>query len=167
MTLPPAFFGVDIAKDKLDVFDPSTFRHEWQSTNDLSLLRFTTGHVLETSGGCEPLITMALTQARQLSAYVNLHQAREFVHAVVRQVRSNRVDANTHADMGTSIQVSPAPPRSMKRPQLSELVARREDATCIIAAEQNRLRIGRRAVDLPDIKDAPPGSEEKPCRNRR
>ncbi len=68
MTLPQETFGVDIAKDWIDVFHLSTSRHERIATTKQALARFSKAAkgalvVLEASGGYERPVTEALAKA--------------------------------------------------------------------------------------------------------
>lgn len=77
MTLPQTYIGVDVAKDWIDVFDPSTSQHERISTDSLSLRRFAAAVgkaivVLEASGGYERPVITALHEAGRQAACVNL-----------------------------------------------------------------------------------------------
>lgn len=145
MKLPHTYVGVDVAKDWIDVFDPSTSRHERIPTDSRSLRRFAAGVgqaivVLEASGGYERPILAALSEAGQHAACVNPRQAREFARATGRLAKSDRVDAKVLAEMGGALQLAPTPPRSAERQRLSDLTAHRNDITAMIVAEKNRLR---------------------------
>ena len=145
MTLPHTFIGVDVAKDWIDVFDPSTSRHERIPTDSRSLRRFAAAVgqsivVLEASGGYERPIMTALSEAERHTACVNPRQAREFARATGRLAKSDRVDAKVLAEMGRALQLVPAPPHSTERQRLSDLTAHRNDITGMMVAEKNRLR---------------------------
>jgi transposase len=145
VTLPQTYIGVDVAKDWIDVFDPSTSRHERISTDSLSLRRFAAAVgkaivVLEASGGYERPVITALHEAGRQAACVNPRQAREFARATGRLAKSDRVDAKVLAEMGRALQVVPESPRSAERQRLADLTAHRNDITGMIVAEKNRLR---------------------------
>lgn len=145
MTLPHTYIGVDVAKDWIDVFNPSTSRHERIPTDNRSLQRFasTVGQavvVFEASGGYERPILAALSDAERNAVCVNPRHAREFARATGRLAKSDRVDAAVLAEMGRALQLAPSSPRSAERQRLSDLTAHRNDITAMIVAEKNRLR---------------------------
>lgn len=145
MTLPQTYIGVDVAKDWIDVCDPTTARQERIPTDGRSLRRFaaTVGSsivILEASGGYERPIMSALSAAGRQATCVNPRQAREFARATGRLAKSDRVDAQVLAEMGRALQLVPARPRSAERQRLSDLTAHRTDITAMIVAEKNRLR---------------------------
>jgi transposase len=145
VTLPHTYIGVDVAKDWIDVFDPSTSRHERIPTDNRSLRRFAgaVGQsiiVLEASGGYERPILAALSEAERNAVCVNPRHAREFARATGRLAKSDRVDATVLAEMGRALQLAPASPRSAERQRLSDLTAHRDDITALIVAQKNRLR---------------------------
>lgn len=145
VTLPQTYIGVDVAKDWIDVFDPTTSRHERIPTDGRSLCRFaaTIGSsivILEASGGYERPVLSALFEAGRQVACVNPRQAREFARATGRLAKSDRVDARVLAEMGRALQLVPAHPRSAERQRLSDLTAHRNDIAAMIVAEKNRLR---------------------------
>jgi transposase len=145
VTLPQTYIGVDVAKDWIDVFDPTASRHERIPTDVRSLRRFaaTVGSsivILEASGGYERPVMIALSKAGRHVTCVTPRQAREFARATGRLAKSDRVDAQVLAEMGRALQLIPARPRSAERQRLSDLTAHRDDITAMIVAEKNRLR---------------------------
>lgn len=146
MTLPQTYIGVDVAKDWIDVFDPTTSRHERIPTDIRSLRRFaaTVGSsivVLEASGGYERPVIKALSDAGRHATCVNPRQAREFARATGRLAKSDRVDAHVLAEMGRALELVPARPRPAERQRLSDLTAHRDNIAAMIVAEKNRLRM--------------------------
>lgn len=146
MTLPQTYIGVDVAKDWIDVFYPTTSRHERIPTDIRSLRRFasTVGSsivILEASGGYERPVIKVLSDAGRHATCVNPRQAREFARATGRLAKSDRVDAHVLAEMGRALELVPAPPRPAERQRLSDLTAHRDDIIAIIVAEKNRLRM--------------------------
>lgn len=144
--MPHTYIGVDVAKDWIDVFDPSTSRHERIPTDNRSLRRFAAAVsqsivVLEASGGYERPVLAALREAERNAVCVNPRHAREFARATGRLAKSDRVDATVLAEMGRALQLAPASPRTAERQRLSDLTAHRNDITAMIVAEKNRLRM--------------------------
>ena len=135
--------GVDIAKSWIDVFYPSTTRHERIATTKQALAKFAKAAkgslvVLEASGGYERPVTDALAKAGTAYARVNPRQAREFARATGKLAKTDRVDAWVLAEMGRKLDLKPTPPVDAERVRLSDLVARRAALATTIRAEKNR-----------------------------
>lgn len=121
--MPQTYIGVDVAKDWIDVFDPSTSRYDRIPTDIRSLRRFAGGVgssivVLEASGGYERSVITALSDAGRHVTCVNPRQAREFARATARLAKNDRVDAQVLAEMGRALQLVPGRPRSDERQHL-------------------------------------------------
>jgi transposase len=143
MTLPQEVLGVDVAKDRLDVFTLSTARRQRVPTTGPALARFARAAkgglvVLEASGGYERPVIEALTKAGAAFARVNPRQAREFARATGRLCKTDRVDAEVLARMGRALELAPTPPAGPDRVRLASLVARRDDLVTTLRREKNR-----------------------------
>src|SRR5690349_12842671 len=149
MTLHQNLLGVDVAKDWIDVFDPSTQRSIHVRTEGIegfaSGLTLQTFVVFEASGGYERPLQEALRRAGIAYARVNLRQARELTAATGRLAKTAKVDARVLAEMGRALDLKPAPPADPARERLAELVRRRADIAGLIAAETQRLAMARDA----------------------
>jgi transposase len=119
-------FRNHLSKDWIDVFDPSTSRHERIPTDSRSLRRFAEAlgqsiAVLEASGGYERPILATLSEAERNAVWVNPRHAREFARATGHLAKIDHVDAAVLAEMGRALQLAPASPRSTERQRLSDL----------------------------------------------
>ncbi len=156
MTLHQNVIGVDVAKDWIDVFDPSTGCARRIEMTSRALKAFAARCagalvVLEASGGYErPLLDM-LEAAGAAYARVNPRQAREFARATGRLAKTDRVDARVLADMGRMLDLAPTPPVDPARRRLAGLAARREDIVAAITKEAQRLHMARDAFVRRDI----------------
>jgi len=156
MSLPQDFIGVDIAKDWIDVFTPSTGRAMRLTTTPKALRQFA-GQVtecvvvFEASGGYERPLAAALDRAGVSYARVNPRQAREFARASGTLAKTDRVDARVLATMGRALRLAPTPATEPDRARLCDLIARRDDLSAMIRAETNRLRQARDRLIARDI----------------
>lgn len=155
MTLHQNVLGVDVAKDWIDVFDPSTAHSIRVRTEALEA--FAKGLppdvfvVFEASGGYERPLMEALREAGIAHARANPRQVREFARATGRLAKTDKVDARVIAEMGRAIALKPAQAADLRRERLAELVRRRADIAGLIAAETQRLAMARDAFVRADI----------------
>jgi transposase len=143
MTLPQDVLGVDVSKDRIDVFWLSTGARERIVTSKRALARFARAArgalvVLEASGGYERPLAEALARAGTAFARVNPRQAREYARASGRLAKTDRVDAEVLARMGRALELAPTPVPEPDRARLAELVARRDDLVASLRREKNR-----------------------------
>ncbi len=131
MGLPRDILGVDVARDRIDVFTLSTGERRRIGTTTAALARFAkAAHgrlvVLVASGRYERPVMAALTAAGVDFARVNPRQARDFARAMGRLARTDRVDAEVLARMGRALGLEPSPPVDAARgPRRSRSPARR------------------------------------------
>ncbi len=126
--MPRDILGVDVARDRIDVFTLSTSERRWVGTTTAALARFAkTAHgrlvVLVASGGYERAVMAALTAAGVDFARVNPRQARDFARATGRLARIDRVEAEIVARMGRGLGLEPSPPVDAARAGLADLVS--------------------------------------------
>lgn len=159
MTMTQSTIGVDVSRDRIDVFDPRTGRHARHGSSPASLARFAraargaqvifegeagNGSVQWTdpppNGGCDRPLANALHQAGVAFTRVNPRQAREFARATGQLAKTDRVDAELLARMGAALRLAPTPPVSPARQRLAELLSRRQDLVGMIVQERNRAR---------------------------
>lgn len=155
--MPQTVIGVDVAKDWIDVCWSSSGKAARIETTPSALKSFarkTAGAlvVFEASGGYERPLIDALETRSAAYVRVNPRQAREFARATGRLAKTDKVDARVLAEMGSALDLQPAPPLSPERRRLADLVARREDIVAMIAGETNRLGQARDGVVRRDIK---------------
>ncbi|OQW61034.1 MAG: hypothetical protein A4S17_09750 [Proteobacteria bacterium HN_bin10] len=141
MTLQQNVFGVAVAKDWIDVCDPSGRLRRIESTQR-ALKAFAKSAkpaliVFEASGGYDRMLITALEDAGVAYARVNPRHAREFARATGRLAKTDRVDARVLAQMGAAaLKLEPTPPIEPERRRLAELVGRRDDLVAMRVAER-------------------------------
>ena len=117
---PSACVGIDVAKDKLDVFIDTTgelFVVENTPKAIAALAKKLLALapqviVIEHSGGYERRVALDLMDAGLPVALVNPRQTRDFARANNRFAKNDRLDARSLADFGKACQ----PERSAKTP---------------------------------------------------
>jgi transposase len=148
MSHPSACVGIDVAKDKLDVFVDATgelFTVENQTQAIAALAKKLLALqpqvvVIEHSGGYERRAAIDLMDAGIPVALVNPRQTRDFARAQNRFAKNDRLDARLLADFGKACrpELSERPPENRLR--LDELVTRRRQLVAFRAAEQTRMQ---------------------------
>jgi transposase len=143
MTLHQNVLGVDVAKDWIDAFDPSTNTVRRIKTAALKAFaaKLSKGGlvVFEASGGYERPLIEALEAKGLAYARINPRQAREFARATGRLAKTDKVDARVLAEMAKALTLKPTPSVDPVRRRLAELVARRDDLVAAIVRETQRL----------------------------
>lgn len=154
MTTPTpssACVGIDVARDKLDVFigstgELSTVENQPKAIATLAkklLALHPQVIVIEHSGGYERRLAIDLMDAGLPVALVNPRQTRDFARATNRFAKNDPLDARLLADFGQACR----PERSARPPEnlllLDELVTRRRQLVAYRAAEQTRLEQAR------------------------
>lgn len=147
----PAFAGIDVAKDRLDVhLRPSgqyftVPRHGAGIEQLLDRLRQAapTLVVMEATGGFELTVAAAVAGAGIPLAIVNPRQIRDFARATGRLAKTDRLDAEAIALFAERIRPEPRPVPEEEALALAELVARRRQIVEMIGMEQNRRRQAR------------------------
>lgn len=141
-----AFAGIDVAKAHVDVYDDSTRKHrrfansrpgitkcvKWLVSLSPQLI------VLESTGGYEHDLVVALVDVSLPVAVVNPRQVRDFGRALGRLAKTDQIDAVLLSQYASTIQ---PPCRSLPdrhARQLKALVARRRQLVEMRTAELNR-----------------------------
>ncbi len=147
----PAFVGIDVAKDRLDV-------HLRTSGQSFAVARDGTGLdqladrlraigptlvVLEATGGFEVTVAAAVAGAGLPLAVVNPRQIRDFARATGRLAKTDRLDAGIIAPFAERIRPAPRPLADADAQALAELVVRRRQVVEMIGMEANRRRQAR------------------------
>lgn len=146
-----SFVGIDVAKDKLDVFVSSSQRHHTVANSTKGykkILKFLPQQgmgliVMEATGVYQRPVAMALLEAGHCVAVVNPRQARRFAQGLGIIVKTDKVDAKLLARYAEL-----ARPRTMEKPrenqvQIADLAARRRQLIELRTAERNRLKQSR------------------------
>lgn len=152
------FAGIDVAKDKLDVYilnrfdkqaPPPEFPEFQVPHNDdgrsLLIKRLpspgTCLVVLEATGGYERSLVCELAAAGYAVAVVNPRQVRDFAKALGILAKTDRIDAQVIARFGLNVQPRPLAQTHQHQAQLDELVARRRQLVELRISETNRQHV--------------------------
>jgi transposase len=147
----PAFVGIDVSKDRLDVhLRPSgrafAVARDGAGIEEL-LARLRADPpalvVLEATGGFETTVAGAIAGAGLPLAVVNPRQIRDFARATGRLAKTDRLDAEAVALFAERVRPGPRPVPGADTQALAELVARRRQVVEMIGMEQNRRRQAR------------------------
>lgn len=155
------FVGIDISKDKVDVFSrgDASIRPVWLRTeSELKELCSklcaigTTRVALEASGGYEYAVLMALVEAGIEVYLVQPARARYFAKSLGQKAKTDAIDAAVLAQMAEVAVESDRPwkPRKNDVAELRELIQRRDQMVIFIDAESKRLR----AAKLPAVRES-------------
>lgn len=144
----PSFVGIDVSKDRLDVYvRPSARAFSVlrdaegleKLINDLRALSPTL-IVLEATGGFEITVAAALASASLVLAVVNPRQIRDFARATGRLAKTDALDAQVIALFAERVRPEPRSIADADSRTLAELVARRRQVVEMIGMESNRFR---------------------------
>lgn len=145
-----SFVGVDVSKDKLDVFVDST-GEAFSVPNTaggvaelarrlLALAAPVALVVVENTGGYERRCAVDLMDAGLPVALVNPRRTRDFARAMGRTAKNDRIDARLLAEFGRRVGPTPARRVPDDRALLDELVGRRRQLVAMRASESVRLQ---------------------------
>lgn len=140
--------GIDVAKDKLDLFidGPGEFFTVANDAQGFASIRqrLKTLHVslviLEHSGRYERRCALDLMDAGFAVALVNPRQTRDFARAINWMAKNDRIDARLLAEFARRVQPAPSARIPEKQAELDELVGRRRQLVQMHVAESNRLQ---------------------------
>ena len=142
--------GIDVASDKIDVFDPAGKIQKKEVPNTTASIRKyviskiqnreETFVVCEATGGYERTLVKAL-QAEGIAVCVaNPFQVRQFGKGVGVLEKTDPIDAQLLSRFGEVVDLQPTLPKSPEHEHHEALVRRREQVMKMICQEQNRLR---------------------------
>lgn len=142
------FVGIDVAKDKLDVFIDSTnqcFTVENTPAGIASIRDRLAGLnvkliVIEHSGRYERRCALDLMDAGLPVALVNPRQVRDFARSRNWLAKNDRIDARLNAEFGKANNPRPSEKIPKNRAELDELVGRRRQLVAMRASEKPRLQ---------------------------
>jgi transposase len=140
--------GIDISKDKLDVYvlpSQASFSVSRDSAGLDELVTRLSGLkpkivVMEATGGFETVVAAALAAAKLPLAVVNPRRIRAYAQALGRLAKTDRLDAETIARFGEAAKVEPQKVPDEAAQTLGELVARRRQIVEMMGSERNRKR---------------------------
>jgi len=140
--------GIDVAQDKLDVFDPDHhIQKEIANTkNDIrrNLVKMLKDQdvfvICEATGGCERTLVKQLQSAGIPVCVTNPAQVRHFAIGIGRIEKTDPIDAYVLSLFGQQVELFPTLPKTPLQEEHESLVRRREQLLQMISQEQNRLR---------------------------
>jgi len=148
-SLSSTVVGIDVSKDKLDLYTASGGLPKVVENNQQALEAKLAGtkdqfsnalFVLEATGGYERTIVKWL-QAQDLAvAVVNPKQVRHFARGIGLDAKTDPIDARVIAKFGEIVRPTPQLCRSESSEKLQALVTRRKQLLDLINQESNRLK---------------------------
>lgn len=154
--MTPTFttIGIDVSKEKLDIFFLSSQKNLSVPNTTEGIARFLTQNPLETdlfvlepSGGYEKAILEALQKAGYPVARVNARQVRDFARCKGLLAKTDALDAKVLAEYGAVIRPDPTPPVSETIVKLRGLLQRRQQLSDMIAKEKT----ARQQATVPEV----------------
>lgn len=148
--------GIDISKDRLDIFDPATGQASACANTPTAigrlLNRLTPQDMLvfEATSHCDTALRQAALAAGQAHIRLNPLHAWHFAQSLNRP-KTDRVDARMLARFGTERQPQPDPPAQPERAELTQLSHRRDQLKRMETQEKNQLAEAGLAVVARDI----------------
>jgi transposase len=142
------YVGIDVSKDRLDVAVLGK-KPIVQFANTRKGIAKLVRHmrqlkpkliVMEATGGYEEALVLALFEAGLPVALVSPQRVRQYAKAKGLLAKTDKLDAQTLADYGKTIQPRLFVGKSEERKRLSALVGRRKQLNDMLQAEKNRLR---------------------------
>ena len=139
--------GIDVSKDKLDVYLDSTSEFFTVDNNPEGIAAITSRLrevnvkliVIEHSGRYERQCSMNLMDAGHAVSLVNPRQSRDFARAIKWFAKNDRIDARLLAEFGRRVAPRPSEQIAKNRAELDELVGRRRQLVQMRGAERTRL----------------------------
>ena len=154
------YIGVDVSKDNLDAAAYQAKRR-WRISNseeginqvvDICKELSPALVVMESTGGYEVSLALALSKAGIPYAVVNPREVRNFARATKKLAKTDAIDAQVLAHFAAVIKPEPRGISDEETREMEDLLARRRQVIEMITAEKNRLHTARKAVK-PDIVD--------------
>jgi transposase len=144
MDIHPVYVGIDVSKDRLDIFDgrPSSCANAADAIAPLAQhwAEAQAFVVLEATGSYDQRLRRALEAAGVAYARVNPGKARDFARAAGFLAKTDQVDARMLAAMGRALQPRPAEPVQPARDKLALLHKRRDQLVHTRQQERTRLK---------------------------
>jgi transposase len=157
MDRTPLFVGIDVAQEHLDVAltGQPVRRIKYHPRAIETLIRRLTKQrperiIVESTGGLEVDLAVALAAAQLPVVIVNPRQVRDFAKATGVLAKTDAIDAGVLMRFGEAVRPALRPLPDGQTRDLAALVARRRQIVQMIAAEGHRLTRAARAV-RPDI----------------
>lgn len=151
---PLIFVGIDVCKAQLDVAIRPTAQ-TLSVTNDKAGIKALVKHleklqpnlvVLESTGGLERQVMLALIGAEISVVMANPRQIRDFAKSTGQLAKTDRIDAAVLAHYAEAIRPKPRPLPDQLTLELRALTARRRQIIDMIVAEKNHLVTASKAI---------------------
>lgn len=145
----PIYVGIDISKDKLDVWVPgkhSVFTNDEEGHDKLCrfLNRFEIkAVVMEATGGYEIAVSIALDEHGHPVAIVNPRQVRDYAKALGQLAKTDEIDARILAQFGEATRLEARPLPDAQQRRLRSLMGRRRQILTMLKTEETRLAQAR------------------------
>lgn len=149
---PRVYLGIDLAKDTFQAAtdtDAQTARFNLSFAYDDAGIEQVLERlarldvelvVMEATGGIERRLLAELAEAGYAVAVINPRQARDFAKAKGRLAKTDKVDAQTLAELARILKPHARPPASEQQLRLKDLVTRRRQLVHTRTAEKNRFK---------------------------
>lgn len=145
-TTPPVYVGIDVCKDRLDVYLHPVGRRLQVDNDRLGIKRLTRALagrpvaliVMEATGKYHRLAHRALAAGGFAVAIVNPLRARLFAEAAGTLAKTDAIDAKLLAVLGESLEPNVTPPAAQGLEELQELVRARQAAVAEASAISNQ-----------------------------
>jgi transposase len=154
--LDKEYIGIDVSKGSLDIVTYTTNK-TWQVSNsEEGIIRLVNGLsqlspvlvVMESTGGYEISLALALSKASIPCAVVNPREVRNFAKATKKLAKTDVIDAHVLAHFAAVIKPEPRRISDEENQEMEDLLARRGQLIDMITAEKNRLHTARHLVKL-------------------
>jgi transposase len=140
------FIGIDVAKEFFDLYDLAEDRHQRFEHTEAGIsacLKYLgqcrpTLIVMESTGGYETALAVAVSEAGLLVAVVNPKRIRDFARATGQLAKTDEIDARVIARYAATLQPPPQGVWDAQTRTIKALVARRNQLIAMKVAENNR-----------------------------
>lgn len=140
------FIGIDVSKGYFDLFDQGANRgerYEYTSSGIRACRKYLAGRVprlivMESTGGYETELAVALSDVGLPVAVINPKRIRDFARATGKLAKTDRIDAHVIAQYAATLQPPPQGVWDAQTRAIKGLVARRHQLIRMKTAEQNR-----------------------------
>lgn len=145
-TAMSVFVGIDIAKGHFDLYDQGADhaeRYEYTSDGVRRCVAYLVNRVpslvvMESTGGYEMALAVAMSEAGLPVAVINPKRVRDFARAVGKLAKTDRIDARVLAEYAATLQPVPQGVWDGQTRAIKALVARRNQLLGMRTAESNR-----------------------------
>lgn len=144
-TLPQSYTGVDVSKDKLDVYDALEGRSLVIANTAAAVRKLIKDFpdrffVFEATSACDDVLRETLSAAGVAFARVNPRQARDFARSRGYLAKTDKVDAKMLADFGARNEPARTIESSKAHKRLAALMHRRDQLVSDLVAARNRCK---------------------------